>query len=126
MKNVCAKCILPIEDSSPPLSPSTKTEARRFVVAIDNSANVCLIYISSTHFLPSCELLTIVLIFAAQRPVRVVVLRRGEQTVLSLTPQRWAGKGLLGYVDATTPLLSCVSLIPSLKNLGPGNEASPV
>ena len=66
-------------------------------------------FVSSLHFVSSCflslwELLT-VLIFAAQRPVRVVVLRRGEQTVLSLTPQRWAGKGLLGYVDTSKTLL---------------------
>ena len=69
--------------------------------------------IFTTCFLSSCELLTIVLIFATQRPVRVVVLRRGEQMVLSLTPQRWAGKGLLGYVDTTKTILNSSYLLLS-------------
>ncbi len=33
-----------------------------------------------------------------QSTVRVVVLRGGVTTVLSLCPQRWSGRGLLGYV----------------------------
>ena len=64
--------------------------------SIYNSANVNLCTCLSVAV---SYLLTTVLISAAQRPVRVVVLRGGEQMVLSLTPQRWAGKGLLGYVD---------------------------
>ena len=31
-----------------------------------------------------------------QRPIRVVVGRRGVKVQLSLTPQRWTGRGLLG------------------------------
>lgn len=43
-----------------------------------------------------------------QRPVRVVVLRRGEQVVLSLIPQQWSGRGLLGWAGCLAVLLQVV------------------
>lgn len=34
--------------------------------------------------------------FAFQKPLNVMVIRRGEKHQLRLIPTRWAGKGLLG------------------------------
>lgn len=33
-----------------------------------------------------------------QRPLRVAVIRDGQRVQMSLTPQKWSGRGLLGWV----------------------------
>lgn len=42
-----------------------------------------------------------------QKPLRVTVIREGQKVQMSLTPQKWSGRGLLGWVQHT-PSHSCV------------------
>lgn len=38
-------------------------------------------------------------IFFSQKPLRIVITRAGQMTHISLTPKRWSGRGLLGWVQ---------------------------
>lgn len=42
---------------------------------------------------------TIYLMSSLQKPLRVIVIRDGQKAQMSLIPQRWSGRGLLGWVQ---------------------------
>lgn len=37
--------------------------------------------------------------FFPQKPLRIIIMRAGQMTHISLTPKRWSGRGLLGWVQ---------------------------